>query len=132
MLDENLNLRSAQLRTMMISVFQMNIGGSEWVIIILVGLILLFGSKKVPEISRTLGRAAAEYEKAQQLFRKGMEDSVKPTDAIVSFQGPKIIRPVSSEREKLETIANSLGIKDLAQTDDQLRIEITEKVKQSI
>lgn len=116
----------------MISVFQMNIGGSEWVIIILVGLILLFGSKKVPEISRTLGRAAAEYEKAQQLFRKGMEDSVKPTDAIVSFQGPKIIRPVSSEREKLETIANSLGIKDLAQTDDQLRIEISEKVKQSI
>ncbi len=132
MLDENLNLRSAQLKTMMISVFQMNIGGSEWVIIILVGLILLFGSKKVPEISRTLGRAAAEYEKAQQLFRKGMEDSVKPTDAIVSFQGPKIIRPVSSEREKLETIANSLGIKDLAQTDDQLRIEISEKVKQSI
>ena len=132
MLDENLNLRSAQLKTMMISVFQMNIGGSEWVIIILVGLILLFGSKKVPEVSRTLGRAAAEYEKAQQLFRKGMEDSVKPTDAIVSFQGPKIIRPVSSEREKLETIANSLGIKDLAQTDDQLRIEISEKVKQSI
>jgi len=132
MLDENLNLRSAQLRTMMISVFQMNIGGSEWVIIILVGLILLFGSKKVPEVSRTLGRAAAEYEKAQQLFRKGMEDSVKPTDANASFQGPKIIRPVSSEREKLETIANSLGIKDLAQTDDQLRIEISEKVKQSI
>lgn len=132
MLDENLNLRSAQLRTMMISVFQMNIGGSEWVIIILVGLILLFGSKKVPEVSRTLGRAAAEYEKAQQLFRNGMEDSVKPTDAIASFQGPKIIRPVSSEREKLETIANSLGIKDLAQTDDQLRIEISEKVKQSI
>jgi sec-independent protein translocase protein TatA len=132
MLDENLNLRSAQSRTMMISVFQMNIGGSEWVIIILVGLILLFGSKKVPEVSRTLGRAAAEYEKAQQLFRNGMEDSVKPTDAIASFQGPKIIRPVSSEREKLETIANSLGIKDLAQTDDQLRIEISEKVKQSI
>lgn len=132
MLDENLNLRSAQSRTMMISVFQMNIGGSEWIIIILVGLILLFGSKKVPEVSRTLGRAAAEYEKAQQLFRNGMEDSVKPTDAIASFQGPKIIRPVSSEREKLETIANSLGIKDLAQTDDQLRIEISEKVKQSI
>jgi sec-independent protein translocase protein TatA len=132
MLDENLNLRSAQLRTMMISVFQMNIGGSEWVIIILVGLILLFGSKKVPEVSRTLGRAAAEYEKAQQLFKKGMEDTVEPTDAIASFQGPKIIRPVSSEREKLETIANSLGIKDLAQTDDQLRIEISEKVKQSI
>ena len=132
MLDENLNLRSAQLRTMMISVFQMNIGGSEWVIIILVGLILLFGSKKVPEVSRTLGRAAAEYEKAQQLFKKGMEDTVKPTDATASFQGPKIIRPVSSEREKLETIANSLGIKDLAQTDDQLRIEISEKVKQSI
>ena len=132
MLDENLNLRSAQLRTMMISVFQMNIGGSEWVIIILVGLILLFGSKKVPEVSRTLGRAAAEYEKAQQLFKQGMEDTVKTTDAIASFQGPKIIRPVSSEREKLETIANSLGIKDLAQTDDQLRIEISEKVKQSI
>jgi sec-independent protein translocase protein TatA len=132
MIEANINLHSAYLKTMMISVFQMNIGGSEWIIIILVGLILLFGSKKVPEISRTLGRASAEYEKAQQIFRKGMEDSVKPTEAIASFQGPKIVRPMSSEREKLETIANSLGIKDLDQTDDQLRIEISEKVKQSM
>ena len=68
MLDENLNLRSAQLRTMMISVFQMNIGGSEWVIIILVGLILLFGSKKVPEVSRTLGRAAARIRKGSAVI----------------------------------------------------------------
>jgi hypothetical protein len=42
---------------------------------------------------------------------------------------PKITAPVASEREKLETIANSLGIDDYAGlTDEQLRMLITKKM----
>ena len=36
----------------------MEIGGTEWLIIILMALFLLFGSKRVPQLSRTLGKAA--------------------------------------------------------------------------
>ena len=37
--------------------YLMNIGGSEWIIIGLLVVILLFGSKKLPEFSRTIGKA---------------------------------------------------------------------------
>ena len=44
----------------------MNIGGSEWAIVIILGLIFVFGPKKLPELSRTFGTASAKYEKANQ------------------------------------------------------------------
>jgi hypothetical protein len=36
--------------------------------------------------------------------------------------------PVTSEREKLEEIAKSLGIDYVGKTDEQLRFQITEKI----
>jgi sec-independent protein translocase protein TatA len=42
---------------------------------------------------------------------------------------PKITAPVNSEREKLEFIASSLGIKYIGQTDEQLRLLILERIK---
>ena len=44
----------------------MNLGGPE-MLIVLVVLLLMFGSKKVPELARSLG-------KAQKEFRDGMRD----------------------------------------------------------
>ncbi len=43
--------------TLFFFAFQMNIGGSEWIIIALLALFLLFGTKKVPQVSRTVGKA---------------------------------------------------------------------------
>jgi sec-independent protein translocase protein TatA len=42
---------------------------------------------------------------------------------------PKITAPVNSEREKLEVIANSLGVKHTGQSDEQLRLLILERIK---
>jgi hypothetical protein len=44
------------------------------------------------------------------------------------FMGPKISGPVTSQREKLEEIAKSLGIDYVDKTDDELRFQITEKI----
>ena len=44
----------------------MNLGGPE-MLIVLVVVLLLFGSKKVPELARSLGRAQKE-------FKDGMHD----------------------------------------------------------
>jgi sec-independent protein translocase protein TatA len=46
--------------------FIRNIGGPE-ILIILVVVLLLFGSKKLPDLARSIGASAKE-------FRKGVED----------------------------------------------------------
>ena len=116
--------------TLSLPVLQMAIGGTEWIIIILMGLFLLFGSKKLPEISRTLGRAAGEYDKARELFRREMENATRMAEQPKSYlMGPKITAPVGSEREKLEQIASSLGIDYRGKTDEQLRLLISERMK---
>ena len=105
----------------------MNIAGSEWIIIILLGLVLLFGTKKLPQFSRTIGKAMGEYEKARDTFRREMEEASDPVRSISRV--PKLTSPVSTEREKLETIASSLGIDDYAGlTDEQLRMLISKRM----
>ncbi len=105
----------------------LNIAGSEWIIIILLGLILLFGTKRLPQVSRTIGKAMGEYEKARQTFRREMEEAMEPAKSMTRM--PKITGPVATEREKLETIAISLGIDDYdGLTDDQLRTLITKRM----
>jgi sec-independent protein translocase protein TatA len=109
------------------SALVMNIAGTEWIIIILLGLILLFGTKKLPQFSRTVGKAVGEYEKARTMFRREMEEAMEPARNISRI--PRISGPVATEREKLETIANSLGIDDYAGlTDEQLRMLISKRM----
>src|SRR5919197_4150036 len=98
---------------MLLDTFLMQIGGTEWLIIILMGLFLLFGSKKLPELSRTLGKAAGEYEKAKHLFRREIEYATREEKQDVMSQrymDPKIAAPALSERQKLEEIASIIGI----------------------
>ena len=91
----------------------MNIGGSEWIIIGLMAVFLLFGSKKLPEFSRMIGKAMGEYEKARAVTQREMSHGV--------YTGPKIDGPINSEREKLEKVAQSLGIEVDNKTNDELR-----------
>lgn len=109
------------------SALLMNIAGSEWIIIILLGLILLFGTKKLPQFSRTMGKAMGEFEKARNTFRREMEEAAEPARSASRI--PRISGPVATEREKLETIANSLGIGDYGGlTDEQLRTLISKRM----
>lgn len=105
----------------------LNIGGSEWIIIGLMALFLLFGSKKLPEFSRMIGRVVGEYEKARMIAQREMAQSISSQAA--SYHGPNIQGPVNSEREKLEMVAMSLGIEFRNKNDDQLRDLIFEKIK---
>ena len=38
-------------------------GPSEWVIIAIVAVVVIFGAKKIPEIARSLGRSQSEFKK---------------------------------------------------------------------
>ena len=80
---------------------EMNIGASEWGIIILVVVLLIAGSNRFSDVARHFGRATGEYEKARDLFQKE-KDNAMSAGAPVSRPSsivPHIIGPVGSERE---------------------------------
>lgn len=99
----------------------MNIAGAEWFIIVFVFIILFFGSKNLPSFSKTIGRAMAEYHKA----KNGIQREMSSTD--LPIVGPQVY-PISSEREKLEIIAKSLGIEYQNLPDDKLRDVVSRKL----
>ena len=54
-------------------------GGSEWIVIFLVAL-LLFGGKKIPELARGIGRGIREFNDARSSIQKEIETGEKATD----------------------------------------------------
>jgi sec-independent protein translocase protein TatA len=102
--------------------YLMSIGGSEWIIIGLLVVILLFGSKKLPEFSRTIGKAMGEFEKIRTMsLRQRIDDDS-------NYLGPRIAQAVDNERHKLEMLAESLGIDHVNKNDEELRLLILEKI----
>ncbi|MCL1925555.1 MAG: TatA/E family twin arginine-targeting protein translocase [Syntrophorhabdaceae bacterium] len=52
------------------------IGFQEMLIILVVALIV-FGPKRLPDLARSLGKGIAEFKKASEEVRKGIEDAVQ-------------------------------------------------------
>jgi sec-independent protein translocase protein TatA len=80
--------------------------GYEWIFIIVIIVVIFFGVKKIPELARSFGKATAEYEKARIEAKKELEQ-IKGKDKM--------------GREKLEELAESLGIDYTNKNDDELR-----------
>ena len=105
--------------------YGLSVGGTEWVIIIFVALVLILGTGKLPGAARKIGKAVNEYNRAKDGIEehvKGMQDAA---DGI-----PRISGPVESEREKLEMIARSAGISPGGKSDEELRSAISKKIGQ--
>jgi len=85
------------------------LGGMEWIIIVGLIVVVFFGVKKIPELARSFGKATAEFEKAR-------------------IEAKRELQQMKSEgrvgREKLEAIADSLGIDYTNKNDDELRTAI--------
>lgn len=56
------------------SVFLFTMGGTEWLIIALV-ILLLFGGKKIPELMKGLGRGVKEFKDASNDEEKENKDA---------------------------------------------------------
>lgn len=50
------------------------IQGQEWIFIIIVAVIFIFGAKKIPELAKTLGKAKGEFEKGKIEAEKELKD----------------------------------------------------------
>jgi sec-independent protein translocase protein TatA len=60
-------------------------GGSEWILIILV-VLLLFGGKKIPELMRGMGRGIREFQDAKNNVKQEIEDGMKEKDKTPTAQ----------------------------------------------
>ena len=85
------------------------LGGWEWVIIIGLIVVVFFGVRKIPELAKSFGKASAEFHKARIQAKRELQE--------MQSQG-------NVGREKLETIAESLGIDYSNKNDDELRTAI--------
>ena len=102
--------------------YSLNIVGSEWIIIIFIALVLILGTNQLPNAARKLGKAVNEYNKAKNEVQNHMKD--------VANQNIDVNGPVENERQKLEMIAKSLGIKIEEKSDSELREIISNKIGQ--
>jgi sec-independent protein translocase protein TatA len=104
--------------------YALNIIGSEWIIIIFVALILLFGTNKLPEAGKKIGKMVGEYNKAKTEMQNQIKEYTNPDskENNISIDGP-----VQTERQKLEYMAKSLGINIENKTDSELKQVIESK-----
>ncbi len=55
--------------------------GFQEMLIILVVVLIFFGPKRLPDLAKSLGKGIAEFKKASDEVRKGIEDAVKEETA---------------------------------------------------
>jgi sec-independent protein translocase protein TatA len=100
-------------------IFMAFLNGMEWIIIILVIVVIFFGAKKIPELARSMGRATSEFQKARIEAKKSLAN--ESSDQEKAQQ--------SVDREKLESIAETLGVDYSNKNDQDLKNAIDEELK---
>jgi sec-independent protein translocase protein TatA len=97
-------------------------GGSEWIILLVVVVVLLFGARKIPEIARSIGRARGELERgkheSEEELRKWREGGEKKKEE-------------PTEREKLEEAAKALGLAVEGKSDEEIRAALKKALEKS-
>jgi sec-independent protein translocase protein TatA len=56
-------------------------GGSEWILIIIV-VLLMFGGKKIPELMRGVGRGMREFNDAKNNVKNEIEEGMKEKEPV--------------------------------------------------
>ena len=95
------------------------LNGAEIIIIVVIIAALFFGVKKIPELARSFGKASTEYEKARIEAKREIQQ--------IKSQN----RTNNIDREKLESIADTLGIDYSNKNDDDLRTAIETEINRS-
>ena len=64
-------------------------GGSEWILIILV-VLLMFGGKKIPELMRGVGKGMREFNDAKNNVKNEIEEGMKEKEVRTSASADEI------------------------------------------
>ena len=101
--------------------FSLNIIGNDWIMIAIVALGLLLGTKRLPDMTRKIAKVMAQYDKTKNMVQEEIQKAKGEFNLNVSG-------PVMTERQKLETLAKSLGISTENRTDDDIRNLVNSKL----
>ncbi|MBM2827914.1 MAG: twin-arginine translocation protein, TatB subunit [Actinobacteria bacterium] len=66
--------------------------GFQEMLIILVVVLIFFGPKRLPDLAKSLGKGIAEFKKASEEVRKGIDDAMKE-------ETPKVEEPAKKVEE---------------------------------
>lgn len=91
----------------------------EWLPILVVIVVLLFGAKKLPELARSVGRARGEFTRGQREIERELR-----AEDVTSRAAPSL--PEESPTVKA---ARALGIDVTGKTEEQLKREIEQRLK---
>ena len=120
----NVEMESLPLNMMM----QMIPSGFEWIFIVVIVVVLIFGAKKIPDLARGFGKATTEFEKARIEAKRELRE-IK--NAGTSSSSSSTTTNAAANREKLESIADTLGIDYTDKDDEQLRLAIETEINKS-
>lgn len=97
----------------------LQIGGPEWLWIVLIAVVLLFGPSKLPGLARALGKAMGEFQRGRaEIEREIREMSKSPPPGASS----------DPQRARLLLVARDLGIDSTGKNDAELKEEITKRL----
>jgi sec-independent protein translocase protein TatA len=99
--------------------------GFEWIFIVIIVVVLIFGAKKIPDLARGFGKATSEFEKARIEAKRELREMKNAGTSGSSTTN------AGASREKLESIADTLGIDYTDKDDDQLRLAIETEINKS-
>ena len=93
--------------------------GFQEMLIILVVVLIFFGPKRLPDLAKSLGKGIAEFKKASEEVRKGIEDAVKEESAEETPKPPEDLSaygkapgsaPATEEPAKSDAAATPTGV----------------------
>ena len=94
------------------------IGGMEWILLIVIAALLLFGAKKIPEFARSLGKAKAEFQRGQMQVEREIREEQRSYDE----KETKTVKP------SVIKAARALGIDTEGKSEKELKREIADKM----
>ncbi len=99
--------------------YSLQVIGTEWMWIVFLVIFLLFGSKKLPELSRALGKAMGEIqrgrEEIEREFRQATANPPSPPKNLKTYQRPS---------SRFAKAAENMGLESKGKSDEELRKDI--------
>jgi sec-independent protein translocase protein TatA len=118
---------NVEMESLPLNMIQMIPSGFEWIFIVVIVVVLIFGAKKIPDLARGFGKATTEFEKARIEAKRELRE-IKNAGTSSSTT---TTADTAASREKLESIADTLGIDYTDKNDDQLRLAIETEINKS-
>ncbi len=104
------------------------LGLPELIVIFVIALVV-FGPKKLPDLGKSIGRAMAEFKKAQQDFQESVQSEMREVEKKTNLEEFKALGSIDAQTSKDTEAGTSTALKAAEQKPDSAPEQKKEKVK---